>query len=171
MESVARAKQRKANILGYISGYGTTCDGVDRINPEISGKELARAIELALSDAQVDAGQIDYISLDGLATDAWDNSEINALSLVFGKRLKDIPLGCPKSMFGNLLGASGVLDMISAFLAMENNLVPPIVNLDDPAQDGLNYIRGQAKEYKINKSLVISRGRGGINAVLVVEKP
>lgn len=171
MESVARAKQRKANILGYISGYGTTCDGIDRINPDLSGKELARAIDIALSDAQVDAGQIDYISLDGLATEIWDDSEINALSLVFGARLKDIPLGCPKSMFGNLLGASGALDMISAFLAMENNLIPPIVNLDDPAQEGLNYVTGQARECKINKSLVISRGRGGINAVLVVEKP
>jgi 3-oxoacyl-(acyl-carrier-protein) synthase len=61
--------------------------------------------------------------------------------------------------------------MISALMVMENSLVPPIVNLEDPAQEGLNYISGQAKEYKINKSLVISRGRGGINAALVVEKP
>ncbi len=170
MESVARAKQRKANILGYISGYGTSCDGVDRINPDISGSQLARSINMALSDAQVNAADIDYISLDGLATDLWDDSEINALSLVFGVRLKDIPLGCPKSMFGNLLGASGALDMISAFLTMENSLVPPILNLENPAHEGLNYVRGQAKEYKINKSLIISRGRGGINAVLVVEK-
>ena len=60
--------------------------------------------------------------------------------------------------------------MISAFLTMENSLVPPILNLENPAHEGLNYVRGQAKEYKINKSLIISRGRGGINAVLVVEK-
>jgi 3-oxoacyl-[acyl-carrier-protein] synthase II len=171
MENQTRAKERKANILGYICGYGTSCDGIDRINPEISGSQLARAINLALAEAAVNADEIDYISLDGLAVDLWDDSEINALRLVFGKRLKEIPLGCPKSMFGNLLGASGAIDMISALLVMENSLVPPIINLDDPVQSDLNFIKGQAKEYQVKKSLIISRGRGGINAALVVEKP
>ena len=171
MENQIRAKERKANILGYICGYGTSCDGIDRINPEISGSQLARAINLALAEAAVNADEIDYISLDGLAVDLWDDSEINALRLVFGKRLKEIPLGCPKSMFGNLLGASGAIDMISALLVMENSLVPPIINLDDPVQSDLNFIKGQAKEYQVKKSLIISRGRGGINAALVVEKP
>jgi len=170
MESIQRARDRGANILGLISGYGTSCDGVNRIDCASDGKELARAIKLALEDAQVPAEEIDYISLDGLAVDLWDNSEIKALELAFGNNLKKIPVSCPKSMFGNLLGASGALDMISAFLTMENSLVPPILNLENPAHEGLNYVRGQAKEYKINKSLIISRGRGGINAVLVVEK-
>jgi len=170
MESVSRAKLRKANILGYISGYGTSCDGVDRIQCASDGKELARAINMALADAKVAAQEIGYISLDGLAVDLWDNSEINALRLVFGDSLKNIPASCPKSMFGNLLGASGVLDMIIALLVMEHNLVPPTLNLDKPVLNELNYIRGQAKEYKVDNSLIISRGRGGINSVLVVGK-
>ncbi len=170
MESVNRAKKRGANILGYISGYATTCDAVDRINCAPDGKELARAINNALSEAKVNTGEIDYISLDGLATDLWDNSEINALQLVFGKSLKNIPLSCPKSMFGNLLGASGVVDLITTILAMENNLVPPTLNLDTPALPGFDYIGKETREDKINKALIISRGRGGINAVLVVEK-
>lgn len=170
MESVKRAKKRGANILGFISGYGTSCDGVDRINCASDGRELARAINMALNDAGVNADEIDYISLDGLATDLWDNSEINALQLVFRRRLKDIPLSCPKSMFGNLLGASGVLDMIIALLAMEHNLVPPTLNLDTPVLNGINYVAKEAREYKVGKSLIISRGRGGINSVLVVEK-
>ena len=170
MESVKRAKKRGANILGLISGYGTSCDGADRINCASDGKELARAINMALSDAAVNAGEIDYISLDGLATDLWDNSEIKALSLVFGDDLKKIPVSCPKSMFGNLLGASGVVDMIIALLAMEHNLVPPTLNLDTPVLNGINYVAKEAREYKVSKSLIISRGRGGINSVLVVEK-
>ncbi|MHB8155609.1 MAG: beta-ketoacyl-[acyl-carrier-protein] synthase family protein [Candidatus Omnitrophota bacterium] len=170
MESIARAKKRGANILGYISGYGTSCDGEDRINCASDGKQLARAIENALIDAQINVDEINYISLDGLAIDLWDNSEINALKLVFGKRLKDIPLSCPKSMFGNLLGASGAVDMITTILAMEHNLVPVTLNLDAPSVEGLNYVTKAAKEYKIDKALIISRGRGGINAVLVVEK-
>ena len=170
MESIARAKKRGANILGYISGYGTSCDGEDRINCASDGKQLARAIDNALIDAQINVDEIDYISLDGVATDLWDNSEINALRLVLGKRLKDIPISCPKSMFGNLLGASGAVDMITTILAMEHNLVPLTLNLDAPSVEGLNYVTKAAKEYKIDKALIISRGRGGINAVLVVEK-
>ncbi len=169
MEKIKRAQERKANVLAHICGFGSTCDGKDRINPDSSGKELARAINLALGDAGISADAIDYISLDGLAVDIWDNSEIEALRIVFKDKLKDIPLSCPKSMFGNLLGASGVVDLIITVLAMENNLIPPTINLDDPAVNGLNYTR-QAKEHKINKALVISRGRGGINSVLVIER-
>lgn len=170
MEPIERARSRNANILAYISGYGTTCDGKDRINPASDGKELARAINMALNDAKVNAEEIDYISLDGLAVDVWDNSELEALRLVFADRAKDIPLSCPKAMFGNLLGASGAVDLITTILAMEHNLAPPTINLDEPEVFGLNYIGKEAKEYKINKALIISRGRGGINSVLVVEK-
>jgi len=171
MESISRVKKRGSNILGYISGYGTSCDGVDRINPASDGKELARSINMALSDAGVNPQDIGYISLDGLAVDLWDNSEIKALELVFGDDLKKIPVSCPKSMFGNLLGASGAIDMIIALLSMEHNLVPPTLNLDAPVLNNINYVAKDAKEYKLDKSLVISRGRGGINSVLVVEKP
>ena len=170
MESIQRARDRRANILGLISGYGTSCDGVDRINCAADGRELARAINMALADAQVGAEEIDYISLDGLAVELWDNSEIKALELVFQNNLKKIPVSCPKSMFGNLLGASGALDMIIALLTMEHSLVPPILNLEEPDLNNLNYVAKESREYKVNKSLIISRGRGGINSVLVVEK-
>jgi 3-oxoacyl-[acyl-carrier-protein] synthase II len=171
MESIERAKERKASIFALISGYGTTCDGVDRINSASDGKELALAIKIALNDAKLSTDEIDYISLDGVAVDIWDNSEVLALKDVFGARLKDIPASCPKSMFGNLLGASGALDMIIAIQAMEHGSVPPTLNLDEPAIGGLNYIGKQPKEHKINKALIISRGRGGINSALVIEKP
>jgi len=170
MEPVSRAKARGANILAYISGYSTTCDGENRINPSRDGKELARAINMALSDAGVTQEQIDYISLDGLAVDIWDNSELAALKIIFGSRIKNIPVSCPKSMFGNLLGASGAVDLIITILAMENKLVPPTLNLDEPALNGLNYVTKQPREHTINKALIISRGRGGINSVLVIEK-
>ena len=171
MESVERAKKRGANILGLISGYGYSCDGIDRINCSPDGKELARAINMALCEARVNPEEIGYISLDGLAVSVWDDSEIKALKQVFGDNLKNIPISCPKSMFGNLLGASGALDMIIALLTMEHGLVAPTLNLETPVLNGLNYVAKQAKEYKVAKSLIISRGRGGINSVLVVEKP
>lgn len=171
LESAKRAKKRNANIMATISGYASTCDGVNRINPEPQGKELTRTIKLALERAKTNPEEIDFISLDGLALDLWDNSEVAAIKEVFGKRAKDIPVSCPKSMFGNLLGASGALDTITTVLAMEHNIIPPTINLDNPSPNGLNYITKEAREHKINKALIISRGRGGINAVLIVEKP
>jgi len=170
MESVSRAAKRGARPLAYISGYATTCDGVSRIDCASDGRELARAINLALADAQSDAAEIYYISLDGFALDLWDNSELNAIKSVFKDKAKTIPLSCPKSMFGNLLGASGAVDMITTVLAMEHSLVPVTLNLEEPAVPGFNYVIQEAREHKIKKALVISRGRGGINSVLVVEK-
>ncbi len=169
LESVKRATARKANIFGVISGYSSNCDGFDRINPLASGEQLAKCIKSALSDARTNPEEIDYISLDGLAVDIWDKSEVEAIKSVFGKRIKDIPVSCPKSMFGNLLGASGAVDLIATVLAMEHNLIPPTINLDQPDSNGLNYVANQAREHEINKGLIISRGRGGINSVLVVE--
>ena len=171
MESIERAKSRGIKPSVLISGYGTTCDAVNRINPARDGKELARSINMALADAGITPEKIDYISLDGLAVDIWDNSEAAAIKSVFGNRAKDIPMSCPKSMFGNLLGASGAVDLIITILAMEHNLVPPTINLEEPALNGLKFIGKEAKEYKINKALIISRGRGGINSALIVENP
>ena len=169
METIERAHKRGASVLACISGYGTSCDGKDRILPDSEGRQLTRAIKMALDDAAVGPDEIDYISLDGLAIEIWDKTEADAIRSIFGKRAQDIPLSCPKTMFGNLLGASGAVDLIITILAMEHNLIPPTLNLDEPI-DELNYVSKKARLCEINKALIISRGRGGINSVLVVEK-
>ena len=170
MEPLARAQGRRAPCLAYITGYGTSCDALDRILPDSDGVQLARAIKMALADAKASIEEIDYISLDGLAVDIWDDSEVKAIKAVFGAQASRIPVSCPKASFGNLLGASGAIDLIIAILAMEHNLIPPTINLEAPAVNGLKYVSGKAMLAEINKALIISRGRGGINAALVVEK-
>ena len=170
MENIERAEARGSNILAVISGVGNTCDGKDRINPDPSGNQLARAIRMALNEAEITPDEIDYISLDGFAVEVWDHSEAKAIKHVFGEKAKTIPVSCPKSMFGNLLGASGAVDLIATILAMEHNVVPPTINVEAPDPEGLNYIINKAHEKEINKALVISRGRGGINTVIVIEK-
>lgn len=170
MESIEGAQQRGATILALVSGFGTTCDGHDRINPAPDGKQLGRAITMALAEAAIAPEEIDYISLDGLAVDLWDRSEVEAIKTVFGEKAKDIPVSCPKAMFGNLLGASGAVDLITTIVAMEHNLIPPTLNLEEPDPNGLSYVIHAAKPKEIKKAVVISRGRGGINSALVVEK-
>jgi len=172
LESEERAKKRGKKAFAYITGYGTTCDGVDRIKSDPNGKQLARAIRMALDDAGYSPKTIDYISLDGAATLEGDISEVAAIKEVFGKYAKDVPVSAPKTMFGNLLGASGAVDVLVTVLAMEHSLIPPILNLKDidPKCAGLNYCRDRAKEHNIRRAIVISRGRAGINAVLALEK-
>lgn len=170
MEPVSRAESRRVPIYAYISGYGATCDGVDRINPAENAKELSRAIKIALADAKVKPQEIDYISLDGLALESWDRTEAMAIKEVFGTKIKDLPVSCPKSMFGNLLGASGAVDLITTILAIENKLIPPTINLEEPDPQGLKYVINESLPCEINKALIISRGRGGINSALIIEK-
>lgn len=172
LESGARAAARGREPLGYITGYGTTCDGFDRIKPNPDGKDLARALRLALDAAGCEPCDIDYISLDGAATKDGDASEARALKEAFGAHLKKIPVSVPKTIFGNLLGASGALDLIVTLMAMEHGFIPPTLNLKDldPCCDGMDFVVGRAREHKIRRALIISRGRGGINAVLAVEK-
>ncbi|MDD5254582.1 MAG: beta-ketoacyl-[acyl-carrier-protein] synthase family protein [Candidatus Omnitrophica bacterium] len=170
METVERARKRKAGIMAYISGYASTCDGFDRILPDSEPTQLARAMRMALFDAGITADQIDYISLDGMALDLWDKTEAEAIRDVFGRRASSIPVSCPKTMFGNLLGASGAVDLIITMLAMENQAVPPTLNIDTPDPQGLDYVIGPARQCRIEKAMIISRGRGGINSILVVEK-
>ena len=90
--------------------------------------------------------------------------------MVFNGRANKIPVSAPKSMFGNLLGASGAVDVITTILGMQHSFIPPMINCDEPAFD-LDFVRDKPRFQEIKKALVISRGRGGINAVLALEKP
>ena len=171
LESPERVSKRKPHVYANIVGFGTTTDAVDRIEPAKDGKQLALAIKMALDDAGLEPSQIDYICADGSGTVIGDITETKAIKQVFNSNAKKIPVSAPKSMFGNLLGASGAVDVITTVLAMENHTVPPTINYlkPDPECD-LDYCpnRSQAKELK--NALVINRGRGGINAVLVLQK-
>lgn len=170
LESPERARKRNVPIYGYVSGFGTTTDGVDRIEPAKDGQQLARAIQTALNDAGVEPSQIDYICADGAATVLGDITETKAIKQVFNSKAKKIPVSAPKSMFGNLLGASGVLDVATTLLAMENNTVPPTINYSTPDPEcDLDYCPNTAQAKEIKNALVINRGRGGINAAIVLQ--
>lgn len=172
LESPERAAQREAKVYANIIGFGTTTDGVDRIDPAEDGKELARAIEIALDNANLKTTDIDYVCLDGAATRTGDVSETRAIHQVFNGHSKNLVCSAPKSIYGNLLGATGAVDVITTALAMQNSIVPPTINLNNPDPEcDLNYCANEAQELEINNALIINRGRGGINCALVLQKP
>ena len=163
---------RNARVYANIIGYGTTTDGVDRIEPAKDAGQLARAIRMALDDAGLSPSQIDYICADGAGTQIGDITETKAIKQIFNSHAKKIPVSAPKSIFGNMLGACGALDVITTVLAMEHNTVPPTINYTTPDPEcDLDYCPNKAQEKEIKSALVINRGRGGINCVLVLQKP
>ena len=172
LEPQERVKKRNAHVYANIIGYGTTTDGVDRIDPAKDGKELASAIRIALEDAKLQPSQIDYICLDGAGTRLGDVTETMAIKQVFNGNAKKIPCSAPKSVFGNMLGACGALDCITTVLAMEHSLVPPTINYTKPDPEcDLDYCPNKAQAKEIKSALIINRGRGGINCALILQKP
>ena len=171
LEDVESARKRGATVYGLITGYATCCDGAHRITPDPSGKGLADAIKTTLDMAGYQPGDIDYICADGIATKIGDTSEARAIKEVFNSRYQQIPVSAPKSMFGHLLGASGAVDVIITLLAMQEGIIPPTINYQtaDP-ECALDCVPNKSRAKEIDKALIISRGRGGINAVLAIER-
>ncbi len=166
LEELEHAKARGANIIAEIKGFGTTSDAADMVNPDIDG--ASGAIEQAMAQAGLSGSDIDYINAHGTATTINDVNETQALKKVFGKAINDIPISSTKSMHGHCLGGGGAVESIACLLAMQNNFVPPTINLNeaDPECD-LDYIPNQGREKEVNYTVCNSFAFGGLNAVLV----
>jgi 3-oxoacyl-[acyl-carrier-protein] synthase II len=170
LERLQDANKRNACIYARIAGFHTNCDGYDHIEAEPEGIYLALAIERTLREAGFDKDSIDYICADAAATASGDISETKAIKKVFGRRAKQIPISAPKSMFGNMLGAQGGIDVIVTALSMMFGTICPTINYKTPDPDcDLDYVPNKAQHKKIKRALIISRGRGGINAVMALE--
>ena len=171
LEPQSRATGRKARVYANIIGYASTTDAVNRIDPAPDAKQLARAIRSALDDAGLSPKDIDYICADGAATVLGDITETKAIKQAFNGYAKKVPVSAPKSVFGNMLGACGALDVITTVLAMEHGMVPPTINYQTPDPEcDLDYCPNKAQAKTIKNALIINRGRGGINCVLVLQK-
>ncbi|MDA8163305.1 MAG: beta-ketoacyl-ACP synthase II [Desulfobacteraceae bacterium] len=170
LEAMDRAVARGARIYGELAGYGSAADATHITKPSVEGQ--ARAISLALEEAHMQPGDIDYINAHGTATVLNDLTETQAIKEVFGQRAYDIPISSTKSMHGHLLGAAGALELVISILTMENQAVPPTSTLVDPDPEcDLDYVpvkgrRGQ----KIRAVMSNSFAFGGTNAVLIVRK-
>ncbi|MCM8819887.1 MAG: beta-ketoacyl-[acyl-carrier-protein] synthase family protein [Candidatus Omnitrophica bacterium] len=171
LEDKQTALARNKNIYAFIRGVGFSCDGYHYFRASPNTEALEYAIEECLKDSGFSKEQIDYICLDAEATVIGDLLEAQALRNVFGKNLEKISLSAPKSMYGNLLGAQTALDLIVTILSMQNNLVLPTINFEqkDPYCD-IEPTPKRSINKEIKKALIISRGRGGINVVLGIEK-
>jgi len=170
LESMAHARERGADIYGELAGFGMSADAAHITDPSSNG--AARAMALALTDAQVTPDQITYINAHGTGTKQNDPSETKAIRQVFGDHSDDLFVSSTKSMHGHVLGASGVIELIAAVLSLRHGIIPPSANFTAPGEGcDLNYVPNKPVSLDYGMALSNSFAFGGLNAVLVVRKP
>jgi 3-oxoacyl-[acyl-carrier-protein] synthase II len=171
VEELEHAKKRGANILAELTGYGLTADAYHMTTPAPGGIGAVRAMQHTLKRAKVPIEKVDYINAHGTSTPVGDVAETEAIKAVFGEHAKKLPVSSTKSMTGHLLGAAGAAEIIFCIKAIEQNILPPTINLDnpDPACD-LDYVPHKAREAKVDTAMSNSFGFGGHNATLLVQR-
>ena len=172
IEELEHALLRNANIYAEIKGYGVTNDGFSIIRMEPTGKEAAKAIQIAMETANVKPEDIDYINAHGSSSQVSDKRETNAIKLALGEeRAYEVPISSIKSMIGQPLAATGGMQAVTTAMAIKNNQIPPTINYEeeDPVCD-LDYTPNKTKTYNVNTALINSFGLGGNNASVVLGK-
>jgi 3-oxoacyl-[acyl-carrier-protein] synthase II len=171
LESENHARQRGADILAELAGYGSTADAYHITAPAENGAGGMRAISLALDSAGLNLEEVDYINAHGTSTVLNDIAETRAIKAAFGQQAYEIPISSTKSMTGHMMGATGALEAVFCTFAVGENIMPPTIHYEtrDPECD-LDYIPNQAREKIVRVALSNSFGFGGHNAVLAIKK-
>ncbi len=171
LENLESAVERNAKIYAEIKGYGASCDAYHRVRLEENGEEPARAMRLAMQDAGVAPGEIDYVNLHGTSTQLNDRIETKAVKLAFGEQAYKIPMSATKSQIGHPQGASGAAGIGAALLALNENIIAPTINLDEAdANCDLDYVPNVAREKEVKTALCNCIGFGSKNSALVLGK-
>ena len=168
LEELERAKARGATIYAEVVGYGSTGDAFHMTNQPDGGEGAVRAMRMALRKAGVEPSVVDYINAHGTSTPVNDPTESQAIRTTFGEHAYKLAVSSTKSMTGHLLGAAGGLEAGITALAIRNQLMPPTINLDNPAEGcDLDYVPHKARPGRIRYALSNSFGFGGTNASLL----
>ncbi|MGH7265194.1 MAG: beta-ketoacyl-ACP synthase II [Candidatus Rokuibacteriota bacterium] len=166
LEELEAARARGAHIHAELSGYGHTADAHHATAPSTEGP--ARAMILALEDAGLRPGDIDYVNAHGTSTRHNDANETRAIKQVFGPEARRIAVSSTKSMTGHLNGAAGAVEAIATVLAVERGVAPPTINYRTPDPEcDLDYVPNQARPFPIRAAMSNSFAFGGVNAILV----
>ena len=170
LESMVSAIKRGAEPIAEIVGYASTADAHHITHPTPDGEGGARAMQLALQDANISPGEIDYINAHGTSTQINDSCETMAIKSVFQQHAYKIPISSTKSMTGHLLGACGALEAAVSSMSIKNWVAPPTINLEFPDPDcDLDYIPHTPRRGKIRTAMSNSFGFGGHNASLIFQ--
>ncbi|WP_240221563.1 beta-ketoacyl-ACP synthase II [Rheinheimera hassiensis] len=171
LEEYEHAKARGAKIYAELVGFGMSGDAYHMTSPPENGAGAALAMKNALKDAQVNSEQVAYINAHGTSTPAGDIAETKAIKSVFANNLDKLMVSSSKSMIGHLLGAAGSVESIITVLSLQDQLVTPTINLDNP-DDGcdLDYVPHEARQVSMEYALCNSFGFGGTNGSILFKR-
>ncbi len=171
LEELNHALARGANIYGEVVGYGATCDAFHMTSPPPDGEGAVRSMTLALKDGGITPDMVHYINAHGTSTSANDSTETKAIKTVLGDHAYRVAVSSTKSMTGHLLGGSGGIEAVATMLAIQNNIAPPTINLENPGDDcDLDYVPNQSRPMTIDVAVSNSFGFGGHNVTLVFKR-
>ena len=171
LEALEFALKRNAKIYGELIGYGYTGDAYHITAPPPDGEGAARCMQMAIKDAGLRPEDIDYINAHGTSTPLNDLTETRAIKTVFGEHAKKIPVSGTKSMTGHLLGAAGSTEAIVTLLAIQDGIIPPTINYEEPDPEcDLDYVPNVARRQPLEVAMSNAFGFGGTNATLIFKK-
>jgi 3-oxoacyl-[acyl-carrier-protein] synthase II len=171
LESLESARKRDAHIYAEIVGYGMTSDAYHITSPAPEGAGAAACMRATLKDAGVTPDVVGYINAHGTSTKYGDELETAAIRTVFGEHAYKLAVSSTKSMTGHLLGAAGGVETVIVILSVQNNVIPPTINLDNPDPEcDLDYVPHKPRHTNVDYALSNSFGFGGTNACLLFRK-
>ena len=172
LESRESANKRGVNILATLAGYGSSADANHITQPAPGGEGGVRAMNEAIVNAEINTNQIDYINAHGTSTPINDKFETMAMKTVFGTEINNIAISSTKSMTGHLLAASGAIEAAISVKSLNENIVPPTINLNEPDPEcDLNYTPNKSLHKNLFYTMSNSFGFGGHNCSLIFSKP
>ncbi len=171
LETLEHALERGAEIYAEVVGYGSTCDAYHITAPDPEGAGAARAIKMALEDADLSIEEVDYINAHGTSTPLNDKLETMAIKRVFGDYAYNIPISSTKSMTGHLLGAAGGVEAVACVQTIASGVIHPTINYETPDPEcDLDYVPNEARKKDVRVALSNSLGFGGHNVTIVFKK-
>jgi len=172
LEEYEHAKKRGAKIYAELVGYGLSGDAYHMTAPHEEGHGAFRAMRMAVQRSGLALDQIDYINAHGTSTPKGDEIELRAVRRLFGEQFGKLTLSSTKSSIGHLLGAAGAVEAIYSIMAVNKDVAPPTLNLDNVSEEckGINLVPHTAQEKNIKAALSNSFGFGGTNACLIFKE-
>ncbi|MGB0921283.1 MAG: beta-ketoacyl-ACP synthase II [Alphaproteobacteria bacterium] len=171
LEELEHAKARGAKIYGELVGYGLSGDAHHITAPAEDGSGGFRSMRAALKRAEINTDEIGYVNAHGTSTPLGDEIELRAIERLFGSAAEGLSMSSTKSAIGHLLGAAGAVEAIFSIMAMNEGVIPPTLNLENPSvETGIDLVPLEAREKEVDAVLSNSFGFGGTNASLVFKR-
>ncbi len=171
LEEYEHAKKRGAKIYAELTGFGMSSDAYHVTGLDVAGSGPMRSMQAAINDASLNPEDIDYINAHGTSTIVGDPVEALAIKRTFGDHAYKLAVSSTKSMTGHMLGAAGAAEAVFSILAINNQIAPPTINLDNPDEGcDLDFVPHTAREMKIDTVLSNSFGFGGMNGSLIFKR-